>query len=39
MKLKEPLQGLKLIQGHIVMHLALFLGSFSVQLNADMELD
>ena len=30
MRLKEPLQGLKMIQGHVVMHLAMFTASFTV---------
>jgi len=30
MKLKEPLQGLKMIQGHTCMHLAMFSASFLV---------
>ena len=30
MKLKEPLQGIKMIQGHVVMHLTLFIVSWTV---------
>ena len=30
MKLKEPLQGIKMIQGHVVMHLAMFAVSNTV---------
>lgn len=32
MKLKEPLQGLRMIQGHLVIHLALFLVSLGVDV-------
>ena len=30
MRLKDPLQGIMLMQGHFVMHFSVFLGSFFI---------
>lgn len=31
MRIKEPLQGIKTIKGHCIMHLAMFLVSFQIE--------